>query len=128
MSFLKSQSKVDSTNLALVGASLGAIMAVAGNGFEEVKTSVSVSGIEDGIYEIFPGMNISSVLYMVGELDIHESSNSNFPEEAQSMYDITHEPKKLIIVSGASAHGTELLGSETLISEIIEWVDTGFNR
>lgn len=44
------------------------------------------------------------------------------------MYDITQEPKKLIIVSGASAHGTELLGSETLISEIIEWVDTGFNR
>lgn len=65
MSFPKSHSKVDSTNLALIGASLGAIMAVTGNGFEEVKTSVSVSGIEDGIYEIFPGMNISSVLYMV---------------------------------------------------------------
>lgn len=66
MQFLKNHSKVDSTNLCLVGASLGAIMAVAGNGFEEVKTSVSVSGIEDGIYEIFPDMTISSVLYVVG--------------------------------------------------------------
>lgn len=128
MDFLKNHTKVDSSNIALVGASLGAIMAVAGNGFEEVKTSVSVSGIEDGIYEIFPDLIISSALFMVAENDIRNVPNGNFPEEAQSMYNISQEPKKLIIVPGASAHGTELLASESLINEIINWVDLRFNE
>lgn len=128
LSFLKNQTKVDPSNIALVGASLGAIMAVAGNGYEEVKTSVSVSGIEDGIYEIFPDLSISSALYVVGEFDIHDVPNGNFPKEAQSMYDISQEPKKLIIVQGASAHGTELLTSVSLVTEIINWIESQFNR
>jgi len=127
MNFIKSQPQVDSSNIALVGASLGGIMAIAGNGFEEVRTSVSISGIRDGIYEIFPDMTISSALYISGELDIHDIPFGNFPVEAQSMYDVTEEPKKIIIIPGASAHGTALLSSQSLIAEITDWIETHIN-
>jgi len=121
--YLKTNERVNSQKIDLVGASLGAIMAVAGNGFEEVKTSVALSGIRDGIYEIFPDMTISSSLYIVGENDIRTDPNVNFPNESQAMYDLSEEPKQIIIVEGSSSHGTNLLTSMEVVDTIIDWID-----
>ncbi len=50
-------------------------------------------------FEIFPDMTIKSALYIVGDSDIRDVPNGNFPEEAQYMFNISEEPKKLIIVN-----------------------------
>jgi len=44
MEYMQALPRVDGDNLALVGASLGGIMAIAGNGFEEVRSSFALSG------------------------------------------------------------------------------------
>ena len=126
LDYLKSREEVDPQNIGLLGGSLGAIMAVAGNGFEEVKTSVSISGVRDGIFQIFPDLIPNSVLYIVGENDIHTSPSVNFPLEAQAMFNISQDPKKIIIVPGSSAHGTNILISDEINNEVINWVDQIF--
>ncbi len=127
LGFLKAHPQVDPQRFALAGASLGAIMAVAGNAYEEVKVSVAVSGVRDGIFQISANNKLRAVLYVVGELDVHPQQNVNFLEEAQAMYEMSSQPKKLVVVPGASAHGTSLLSSESLNTEIVDWIDTEMN-
>jgi alpha-beta hydrolase superfamily lysophospholipase len=122
ISFMNDNELVTRDNLGLIGASLGGIMALAGNGYEEVKTSVSLSAPADGVYEIFPDMTLSSVFYLVGELDIRPEVNADLPRDAQMLYNSTEAPKKLIIVEGTSDHGTALLSGEDLNISIQEWI------
>ncbi len=122
MNNMKNHSHVDPDKFGLVGGSLGGIMAVAGNGYEEVKTSVSLSGTPDGIYEIFPDLVPQSVLYVAGENDIHPGENINFAELAEDMYNISLDPKKLIIVPNASEHGSELLIRSVVEEEVFNWI------
>ena len=63
--FLKSHESVNSEKIALVGGSLGAIMSIAGNGYEEVKCSVSLSGTRNGIYSIFQNLEIESGFFFL---------------------------------------------------------------
>jgi dienelactone hydrolase len=119
---MKADVHVDSTRFGLIGASIGATMAVAGNGYKGVKTSVALSGLQDGIYTLFPGMLIQSTLYIVGEKDVSASLNVDFAKDAQYMYNQTGDPKKLIIVPGSEYHGTELLKVAGISKEIVEWI------
>lgn len=126
--YLQAQPRVDGTKLALVGASLGGVMAVAGNGFEEVHTSVALSAPRTGIHQLFPDMTLKNVFYIVGENDIHENPNMNFPAEAEHMYNQTEEPRKLTIVPGTSRHGTDLLEMAGVNEAIREWINGSFDE
>lgn len=128
MAFLKSNPRVDSTNLALAGGSLGAIMSLAGNGFEEVKSTVALSPAKMGVYTLFPDLVPANVCYIVGEHDIHQDPDVNFPEEAQYLYDLSDEPRNLTIVPGTGAHGTELLESTGVEDLIFQWIKSGFEK
>ena len=121
IAFMNDNELVTENSLGLIGASLGGIMALAGNGYEEVKTSVSLSAPADGVYEIFPNMTLSSVFFLVGELDIRPEMNADFPRDAQVLYNSSEMPKKLTIVDGTSDHGTTLLSREELNISIQEW-------
>ena len=110
-----------SGTLGLIGGSMGAIMALAGNGYEEVLTSVALSPTRDGVFLLFPDMTLSSVYYLVGELDIHDDPNVDFPAEANSLYELTEEPRKLDIIPGTSDHGSNLLSRDSLNASIEEW-------
>lgn len=123
--FMKLQERVDSDRLALVGGSLGGIMAIAGNGYPEVKTTVSLSASQLGIYSIFPGLEINSAFFIAGELDINQT---NFPEAAAKMYNNATEPKKLKIIPSNSAHGTDLLIVNGLNQEISDWINGNINK
>jgi hypothetical protein len=83
-----------SGTLGLIGGSMGAIMALAVNGYEEVLSSVALSPTRDDVFVIFPNMTLSSVYYLVGELDI---------------------------IPGTSDHGINLLSRDSLNISIIEW-------
>jgi len=122
--YLESQAIVDSGRIALMGGSLGAIMALAGNGFECVKASVSLSASRMGVNSIFPSHQITSALFIAAELD-ENAFNTNFATEATKMYEQAAEPKKLIILEGKTDHGTNLL-SPTINQEIVEWIEARF--
>ncbi|RLD94208.1 MAG: hypothetical protein DRJ29_06555 [Bacteroidetes bacterium] len=110
-----------SGTLGLIGGSMGAIMALAGNGYEEVLSSVALSPTRDGVFVIFPNMTLSSVYYLVGELDIHDQQGADFPAETNALYDLTEEPRKLNIIPGTSDHGSNLLSKDSLNASIEEW-------
>lgn len=124
MKYVKKNTHIDSTRLALVGASIGGIMSVAGNGYNGVKTCVALSGMQDGIYTLFPNMTVKSVFYIVGEKDADPAMNFDFVTEAKNMYALTVDPKKLTIVPGSDYHGTDLLKVEGINKNILEWVST----
>ncbi len=110
-----------SDSLGLIGGSMGAIMALAGNGYEEVLSSVALSPTRDGVFVIFPNMTLSSVYYLVGEEDIRDLQGGDFPAETNALYDITEEPRKLNIIPGTSDHGTNLLSRDSLNISIEDW-------
>jgi dienelactone hydrolase len=122
LDFMKTSEEVDGNKLALVGGSVGAMMAIAGNGYEEVKSTVALSASQLGIYSIFPSMEISSAFFIAGELDVNGQGVS-FGDEAATMYNNASEPKKLKVYEGKSAHGTELLLESGLNEEIIDWIN-----
>ncbi len=119
--FMKSIDHVNAEKLALVGGSMGGIMAIAGNGYAEVKTTVALSASQLGIYSIFPTLKIKSAFFIAGENDVN-MIGTNFATEATSMFNITEEPKKLKIISGSGDHGTNLLSIAGLNQEIIDWI------
>lgn len=120
--YLNGHELVNAGELGLMGGSLGAIMALAGNGYEEVKTSVALSPAIDGVFAIFPDMTITSAYYLVGELDIHDDPAIDFPAETHSLYSLTEEPKRLDIIAGTSDHGSNLLSRDSLNSSIKNWI------
>lgn len=126
LKFLKKHESVDPENIGLVGGSLGAIMAIAGNGFDEVKCTVALSGARIGIYSIFQDLKINSAFFIVGELD--NGGGVDFPGEASKLYEIASEPKKLIIIPGNSGHGTNLLTVKGLNQEIVDWINERFEN
>ncbi len=110
-----------SGTLGLIGGSMGAIMALAGNGHEKVLSSVALSPTSDGVFSFFPNMTLSSVYYLVGEQDIHDQEGGDFPAETEALYNLTEEPRKLNIIPGTSDHGSNLLSRDSLNTSIEEW-------
>lgn len=121
IAFIAEHKKVTPDNLGLIGASMGGIMALAGNGYGEVKTSVSLSAPADGVFYIFPNMTLTSAYYLAGELDRNEASNIDVAKDAENLFKMTESPKKLSILPGISAHGTSLLSYGNLESEVLDW-------
>ena len=125
--FMKTHEKVDGENLSLVGASLGGIMSIAGNGYSEVKSSVALSGTTLGMYSIFPSLVVSSAFFIAGENDV-TSQGVDFAAEAQTLFNMSQEPKKIKVIPNNGEHGTALLLVPGLNQEIIEWVEAGFSK
>lgn len=124
--FMKSSDLVLTNKIALIGGSLGGIMSIAASGFEEVKSTVALSASQLGIYSIFPDLEMRSIFFVAGEMDV--SDYNNFAEQANLMYQVTKEPKKLKIISGNSDHGTRLLQSTGLKEEIVDWINLRMNE
>ena len=125
--FMKLNDKVDGDKLALVGASLGGIMAIAANPFIEVKASVALSASQLGIYSIFPNLDLNSTFFIAGEEDAN-MNGTNFSIEAAAMYNNSEEPKKLKIFADNSDHGTNLLSEQGLNQEIIDWINARMGK
>jgi dienelactone hydrolase len=123
LNFMNNSEEVDGNKLALVGGSMGGMMAIAGNGYDEVKSTVALSASQLGVYSIFPNMEVSSAFFIAGALDVN-AHNVSFGNEATNLYNNASEPKKLKVYEDESAHGTELLLKSGLNEEIIDWINT----
>ena len=110
-----------SGKLGLMGGSMGAIMALAGNGYDEVLTSVALSPVSDGVFVIFPNMTLNSAYYLAGELDVRDDPPIDCPAEAQALYNQTEEPRKIHIIPGTADHGTSLLSRDSLNASVLTW-------
>ena len=53
--------------------------------------------------------------------DVLDDPNVDFPAEANSLYELTEEPRKLDIIPGTSDHGSNLLSRDSLNASIEEW-------
>lgn len=110
-----------SGTLGLIGGSMGAIMALAGNGHENVLSSVALSPTRDGVFSFFPNMTLSSVYYLVGDQDIRNQEGGDFPAETVALFNMTEEPRKLNIIPDTDDHGSNLLSRDSLNISIKDW-------
>ncbi|MCK4747920.1 MAG: alpha/beta hydrolase, partial [Bacteroidales bacterium] len=126
MTYLTGHELVMADSIGLMGGSMGASMAVAGNGYERVLTSVALSPANLHINYMFPGIPPRSVFYLVGENDIVNTGEEviNFPVESNALYKLTNDPRKIMILEGSIAHGTELLEQIGVKDEILLWFQT----
>jgi hypothetical protein len=122
MEFLQAQVFVRQGELGLIGASLGGIIALAGNGYPEVLTSVSLSAPTFSTHAFFPEEPHRSAYFLAGELDKNESLDMDFARDAQQMYDGCLEPRKLTLIPRTPLHGTKLLDIDSLNTSICDWI------
>ena len=111
-------------SVILVGASIGAIAASGGSSLENIKGAVSVSPVYDFVLTTF-GSNVepSGVYYLAGENDIVIADQIYIAKDAQRLFNITANSRKIEIIPSSSLHGvTLIIRNPYLESKIVNWV------
>ncbi len=124
MEFIRMNPLVMPDSIALIGASMGASMAVSGNGNEVVRTSVALSPANVNVNYMYPDIPLKSILYIVGKQDIVDTGEGviDFPAQTMELYEMTLAPRKLLVIEKTGAHGTELLESTGVNETILQWI------
>ena len=121
ITWLKSNPRVDSDRIAVIGADIGANIAYVSSGlFSEVKTAVSISpvSLEDQLVllgEGVPGFNPRSILFMAAFGDGYTYTSS------ESLAGQTADPKRVTGYQG-SANGISLLNISEARAEMLKWL------
>jgi len=123
LSFIQMNESVMADSIGLMGGSMGASMAVAGNGNEKVRTSVALSPASRLTDSMYPGVPRKSIFYLVGDQDIVDTGDGvlDFPAMASELFKRTEDPKKMLLIEKTNAHGTELLESTGVNEAILQW-------
>ena len=126
LAFISQNERVMADSICLMGASMGATASVRGNGDPAVRISVALSPANMDIGYMFPEVPLQSILYIVGDQDIVNTGNEviDFPAHATYLYEITHNPRKLLVIENSKAHGTELLESTGVKDANLQWITT----
>ncbi len=124
LAFISQFEWVMADSICLMGASMGATASVRGNGNQAVRASVALSPANMDIGYMYPEEPLESIFYIVGEQDIVNTGNEvlDFPAHATYLYEITNNPKKLLVIENSKAHGTELLESPGVQDAILQWI------
>jgi len=123
MSYIQQNERVMADSIGLMGGSMGASMSITGNGDEAVITSVALSPANINIGSMYPGVPLSSIFYIVGDQDIVDTGDGviDFPAQAAQLFELTRDPKRMLIIKNSIAHGTDLLETTGLNEEILDW-------
>lgn len=123
ISFMQLNARVMADSIGLMGASMGASMAVAGNGDQSVRTSVALSPADMHIQSMYPGVPLKSIFFLVGDQDVVDTGDGviDFPAQSADLYKRTEDPKKLMVIKNNPAHGTELLEATGVNEAILDW-------
>ena len=124
MEFIRMNPLVMPDSIALMGASMGASMAVSGSGNVRVRTSVALSPATMHINYMYPDIPLKSIFYIVGDQDIVDTGAQviDFPAQTMELYEMTLAPRKLLVIEQTGAHGTELLESTGVNKKILQWI------
>jgi dienelactone hydrolase len=123
LSFIQQRENVMADSIGLLGGSMGASMAVAGNGNEAVPTSVALSPATMHIHSMYPDIPLKSIFYLVAENDVVDTGDEiiDFPAQADQLYKLTEDPKKMLVLENSNAHGTGLLEASGVTGAILQW-------
>jgi len=102
---------VDSTNIGLIGSSIGAGVAIGASSFPDVKTSVGLSGSYTAVDSVFSTQNLSSVYYFAA------TGDGNAAGDAQQLFDLTFPPRNIYILNSSALHGSKILSSSVALTD-----------
>ena len=123
--YLADTGLVDDSRIAVVGASIGANLAVvsAGEAAFDVKTAVAISGKTSAVFNLAGGrdnvQHLASVFYIASALE-QEGQRAKW---ARELYEVTGDPRLVEIVPKSSGHGTTIFEDDpTLEDRILAWL------
>ncbi len=121
IAYLRHRPEVDSSRIAVVGASIGANLACVASAKMGVKTAVAISGKTSAVYHLAgtKKLKLKSIFYIASAGD----QGGKRAAWARELYDQTAQPRKIRIVKNSSAHGVHIFGDDpTVVEEIIAWL------
>lgn len=121
--FLNSQAAIDPERIGIIGASVGANLAVMASAIDAypIRSAIAISGKADAAQNL-----ANTQIPLKGQhlfVIASEGEQSGLRKQwAESFYQFAQKPKKLKIAVG-SAHGSSILKEQpTLNTEIIQWL------
>jgi dienelactone hydrolase len=118
LAYLADEGDADPANIAIVGTSIGANLVVEAAIAGLAKTYVSLSSRQSAV-EILAGeaaTGMNSVFYLAGGNDGGGTQAAN----AQTMFDLTSEPRQIKVYAGVSDHGIAILDNNADSYQLIE--------
>lgn len=118
--FLAECDDIDSRRVAVVGASIGANLAVAGIHRYGVKTAVAVSGKTEAAQNLAGDKTLKlRRIYFIASME----QQGNRAAWAREMYEMTAEPRRLSIAKHSNSHGVGIfLDQPELVDQVIDWL------
>ncbi len=125
MNWLGKSNVVNMDKVAIVGASIGANLAVVAAGTDrfEVKTVVAISAKTSAVHNLAGGLkNIShlgSVFMIASELE-EDGKRASWAEE---IFNAADNPRQIEIVSGSHRHGVSIFSDDPALQDrILSWL------
>ena len=125
---LKQYEFIDTTNIGLMGGSMGASAATMGNLFPEVQASVPLGPVNPSyarpITDFFPELapyHLQTIYYIVGEKDNANKEGWDLAAMTKDLYNATRHPRKIWIIEGSQLHGTRLTTHPGVIDSLTAW-------
>lgn len=123
--WLRQSNEVDMSRIAVVGASIGANLALVAAGTEHfhVKTAVALSGKVAAVYNLAGGENKLDDLHSVFLIAAELEQDGKRAAWASELYEMAAPPRQLEIVAGSSGHGVSVFDDDpTLQQRILDWL------
>ena len=119
--WLREHERVDGDRIAAMGGSVGANLSYIATGISSpVRTAISLSGNAEAVADLssrIEGFSPRSVLLLAADNDHGRDAY------ARTMFEQAGDPKRLEILEGSSAHGTDLLReSEDFRRIVLQWL------
>ena len=127
IAFLQDNEHVDNNRIAIVGSSIGANLALVGVSRDDfdIKTAVAMSGKTSAWINLAGGDAAIDGLSSIFVIATEGEQGGKRAAWAQEIYDLATPPRKLEIVKGSSAHGTEVFEhTPDLQKRILNWLKT----
>ena len=135
LTWLRHQPAADISRIAVIGAGVGGNIAYVSIGAfpQQIKTAVALSpGFWDANFQpLVVGARLNpfaphSMLFMVGSEDAIpvDGGQVNLELFSRALLERTGEPRSLVVLQGANAHGVSLLGNSAAEESLFSWLQT----